>query len=863
MLHTLFAAQVPQRPEQPAVVTAERVLTYQDLYRRANQLGNRLRQLGVRPNTLVAVVMEKGWEQVIAVLGILAAGAAYLPLDPTLPPDRLRALLEKGEVSLVLTQPCQDEAIAWPQDIHRLRIGADEPGGDDAPLQPVQRPDDLAYVIYTSGSTGFPKGVMIDHRSAVNTIIDMNRRFEIGPGDRVLAHASLSFDLSVYDVFGTLAAGGTIVMPEAWGLRDPAHWADLLSRQRVTIWNSVPILMQLLVEYLEGRAERLPPSLRLALLSGDWIPLNLPGRIKALGDGVEVISLGGATEGSIWSILYPIEGVDPAWPSVPYGKPMVNQTFHVLNEALAPCPVWIPGQLYIGGAGVARGYWRDPDRTEASFITHPATGERLYRTGDLGRYLPDGNIEFLGREDFQVKIQGYRVELGEIETTLLQQPGVRAAVVTLRGESQGEKSLVAYVVPEPGARLTAAGLSQALERQLPAYMVPASYVLLESLPLTANGKVDRQALPDPQVAEDTATAFPAAEQAGLVHRVSSLICSILNLDELAPHTNLLQLGATSVDMIRIANLLEGELQFRPRMDDLYRSPTVEGLVDLYSQQSGAGAAPGPELQWALPGVPARSYQILRDPEERARFKVRQPGLRRGDVCRHAVQLEGEDPGADLRATYLARRSYRHFSSEPISLGQLGRWLGCLRALDLDGVPKYRYGSAGGLYPVQTYLFVKPGRVQDLEAGTYYYHPVEHRLVGLAANADLPPDIYDPIINRPIFDQAAFALFLVAQMDAIGPMYGERALHYATLEAGLMTQLVESTASSYGIGLCQIGNLDFARIRPLFMLDDAHVWLHSLLGGSLAGGVPQPWQPVQEPHGPDLGHEDGEFEEGEL
>ena len=448
MLHTLFAAQVSQRSKEPAVVSSNRTLSYEELSNRSNKVGHLLREKGAQPNTLVAVVMEKGWEQVVGVLGVLQSGAAYLPIDPSIPKERLWHLLNDGKVNLVLTQSWLEENLEWPDDVQRFSVDKmDLVDKDSRPLDPVQRPEDLAYVIYTSGSTGLPKGVMIDHSGAVNTILDVNKRFGVGPEDRVLALANLNFDLSVYDIFGTLAAGGTIVLPEAAGTKDPAHWLKLMEQKQVTVWNSVPALMQMLVEYASGRTEVVPQSLRLALLSGDWIPLDLPDQIKALVDGVQVISLGGATEASIWSNLYPIEKVNPDWKSIPYGRPMVNQRFYVLNEFLEDCPDWVPGQLYIGGIGLAKGYWQDKEKTKDSFIVHPRTGERLYRTGDLGRYLPDGNIEFLGREDFQVKIRGYRIELGEIEAALKQHLGVKDAVVIALGESREEKQLVGYVVP--------------------------------------------------------------------------------------------------------------------------------------------------------------------------------------------------------------------------------------------------------------------------------------------------------------------------------------------------------------------------------------------------------------------------------
>ena len=356
--------------------------------------------------------------------GILRSGAAYLPIDSNLPKERLWHLLGHGQVQLALTQPCIDEIVEWPEDIQRLCVSdVSLESLEEASLDQVQGAEDLAYVIYTSGSTGLPKGVMIDHRGAVNTILDINRRFSVAAADRVLALSSLSFDLSVYDIFGTLAAGGTIIIPDVSGVRDPAHWAEIVAQEKVTVWNSAPALMELLVEYLSGRPGVSLHSLRLVLLSGDWIPVSLPDRLKALSKDVRVISLGGATEASIWSILYPIETVDPNRKSISYGRPMMNQSFHVLDEALEPRPLWVPGHLFIGGIGLAKGYWRDEEKSGANFIYHPRTGERLYKTGDLGRYLPDGNIEFLGREDFQVKIQGYRVELGGDRSGVGRAPG--------------------------------------------------------------------------------------------------------------------------------------------------------------------------------------------------------------------------------------------------------------------------------------------------------------------------------------------------------------------------------------------------------------------------------------------------------
>lgn len=446
----LFTKQAVSQADHPAIVSTQRTLTYRELSDAAEAIANWLRAKGVQPNTLVAVVMEKGWEQVVATLGIMMSGAAYLPIDAAHPEERRTQLMQDGQVKIVLTQSWLDESLGWPHEIERLVVDqmASSAGATPASTGPVStgQPDDLAYVIYTSGSTGLPKGVMIDHRGAVNTIIDVNQRYAVGSADRALALSHLNFDLSVYDLFGMLAAGGTIVIPDADKAKDPAHWLEWLEAEQVTVWNTVPALMQMLIEYASGRNIQLPPSLRLVLLSGDWIPLDLPDKIKAALPHVQVIGLGGATEASIWSNYFAIENVDPSWKSIPYGRPLVNQRYHVLNEWMGDCPVWVPGQLYISGAGLAKGYWKDDSKTQEKFITHPFTGERLYCTGDLGRYLPDGTLEFLGREDFQVKIRGHRIELGEIETVLKRHDAVKDAVVAVPDDGTEEKRLVGYVV---------------------------------------------------------------------------------------------------------------------------------------------------------------------------------------------------------------------------------------------------------------------------------------------------------------------------------------------------------------------------------------------------------------------------------
>lgn len=587
LLAQLWMDHVCEHAADPAVITSGRTLSHAELERRSRGIAHWLRGRGVRPNTLVGVVMEKGWEQVVAVLGVLRAGAAYLPIDPALPARRLRFLLENGGVEVALTQSSAEHAVDWPDGIGRLAVDAAAEAVDCPPLaEPVQAQRDLAYVIYTSGSTGQPKGVMIADRAAVNTIADMNQRFGVSASDRVLALSSLTFDLSVYDVFGLLGAGGGLVMPDPAGLRDPAHWVDLMERGRVTIWNTVPALLEMLVEYLEGHGRQPPQSLRLVLLSGDWIPLSLPERTRRLFPAAQVISLGGATEASIWSILHPVDGVDPAWRTIPYGRPMRNQRFRVLDDAMEPRPLWVPGHLYIAGEGLADGYWGDAELTRKRFVRHPRTGERLYHTGDLGRYLGDGSIELIGRDDFQVKIRGHRIELGEIKWVLTQHPTVRAAEVTTVDDASGRKRLVAYVVTEDAAG--GYDWQAFLRESLPDYMVPAHVLALKALPLAPSGKVDRRLLPVPDALRRGREAVPPSTA---TERVLTRICEeILSVSGIGMTDHFFELGGDSLLATRLAARLLAEFGVELPLRTVFEKPTIAALAAAVDRAREAGSS---------------------------------------------------------------------------------------------------------------------------------------------------------------------------------------------------------------------------------------------------------------------------------
>lgn len=510
LLHDEFFRNARACPDAVALIHGDQRLSYGQLAEKAGRCAGALAARGVQPGDKVAVSMPKGIGQIIAVFGILYAGAVYVPVSLDQPPERRSTIYHgAGTVLVLICSDALNEATEMATGDQSFLCWQDAVGHTPLSEPRVRGAGEPAYIIYTSGSTGMPKGVSISHRGALNTCKELNRRYDVGPSDRVLALSGLHFDLSVYDIFGLLSAGGALVLVDEQQRRDPSVWCKGIERNRVTLWNTVPALFDMLLTYCEAFNLRMPEALRAVLLSGDWIGLDLPARYRAFRSDGKFVAMGGATEASIWSNVYDVGDVPSGWRSIPYGYPLARQKYRVVDPQGRDCPDWVAGELWIGGAGVALGYFNDPERTARQFVTDQ--GERWYRTGDMGCYWPDGRLEFLGRCDKQVKIGGYRIELGEIEVALLRVEGVKNAVVLAIGER--EKSLAAFVVlkriilddhhsaelarsedGEVSHGLDKGKLSAVLRRLLPGYMIPRRIFFLETLPLTANGKVDHGAL---------------------------------------------------------------------------------------------------------------------------------------------------------------------------------------------------------------------------------------------------------------------------------------------------------------------------------------------------------------------------------
>ncbi len=589
LLHDFFAQACQRHPQRLAIIAPDRSLTYADTWCLSTRAAARLRQHGTGRNDLVAIVARRGWRQVCAAMAVVQAGGAYLPVSAELPAARKTWLAARQGVKVVLAERDALGSFEVPAGVQLLVLEdllPDGPPGPAMALASVQDPADLAYVIFTSGSTGQPKGVMIDHRSAVNTIQDVIHRFGLGPEDRVIGLSAFSFDLSVYDIFGTLGTGAALVLPPAGTTPSPEDWARVVREHGVTVWNSVPALMEMQLEYSGTRSSSDLASLRLVMLSGDWIPVSLPGRLAACLPNAALVSLGGATEAAIWSNYFVVDRVDPRWKSIPYGWPLANQSFHVLTADGRDAPTGVPGELYIGGAGVAQGYHDDAQRTAASFITHPRTGERLYRTGDMGRYHADGCLEFLGRQDDQVKIRGHRIELGEIDAALARCPGLRgAATCVLPGSSQ-ERRLVALLVPgEQG--VNEADVRAHLAIVLPDYMVPTQFIQVEQIPVTANGKVNRMALADIAAATPWSTRTWRAPQTAFERRLSRLWQQLLHTGQPGLDDDFFEQGGNSLLAVRLLNAIAAEFGTRLPLASLLRHGTIAAQAALLAQGSSA------------------------------------------------------------------------------------------------------------------------------------------------------------------------------------------------------------------------------------------------------------------------------------
>jgi len=576
--HQMFEAQVERDPEAPAVIYEDERISYRELNNRANQLAHYLQRLGVGPETIVGICLERSLEMVVALLGVLKAGAAYLPLDPDYPQERLSFMLADAEVPVLLTATYLKERLAIEAasviclDTEWERIAEHS---SEKPISNVSG-DNLAYVIYTSGSTGKPKGAMNTHAAIYNRLCWMQEAYGLTPAERFLQKTPFSFDVSVWEFFCPLITGARLVVARPGGHRDSAYLVELIKQEQITTLHFVPPMLQVfLAEEDVGACS----SLRRVICSGEALPRELQDRFFTRLPQVELHNLYGPTEAAVEVTFWACDAT-ANHTTVPIGRPIANTQIYLMDQYNHLVPVGVPGELYIGGVQPARGYHKRAALTAERFVPDPFSsvpGARLYRTGDLARYLSDGSIEYLGRLDFQVKLRGFRIELGEIEAALSAHPAVSEAVVLVREDVRDEKRLVAYLLLQGDERPSNSELRDALKAHLPEYMVPAQFVMLKEFPLTPNGKVDRRALPEP----DSARPELGAKYEGPRNEVEAELCriwaAVLGLERVGIHDNFFELGGDSILSIQIvARANQKGLRLAPRQ--LFEQRTIAALA---------------------------------------------------------------------------------------------------------------------------------------------------------------------------------------------------------------------------------------------------------------------------------------------
>jgi len=576
--HELFERQVEQVPDQIALAFDGQQLSYAELNRRSNQLAHHLRSLGIRPDQTVAICISRSLEMVIGLLGVLKAGAAYVPLDPASPGERLSFMLEETEAAILLTERrlvpvmpatrsrviCLD--VDWP-------IISESKDHNPAPVLSLSN---LAYVIYTSGSTGMPKGVMVSHGNLVNAILAQLASFQ-EPISSTLLLMSYFFDGSLFSIFCSLCQGGMLVIPREGQQADPAHIARLIAENRIPHIFTVPSFYSLLLEQAEP--EQLE-SLRIVHVGAENCSSQLFSRHRQMTPQATLFNEYGPTETTIWCTQYFCR-LPATNNAMPIGRPVRNAEIYLLDDFLQPVPIGIPGQVYVGGLGVARGYLKSPSLTAEVFIPHPYSrepGARLYRTGDVARYQADGNIVFLGRIDQQVKLRGYRIELGEVEVKLGECPRVQQAVVTVREDTPGDRHLVAYVVTADGERPTTQELRESLKNKLPEYMIPSAFIFLDKLPLTRTGKLDRQALPSPDGTRPRLAEEYVAPRTKLELLLAETWQEMLGVQRIGLHDNFFDLGGDSIRAALLINKLQEQLGDYIYVVALFEAPTIASLA---------------------------------------------------------------------------------------------------------------------------------------------------------------------------------------------------------------------------------------------------------------------------------------------
>ncbi|MFF9118737.1 AMP-binding protein [Streptomyces massasporeus] len=811
---TLVHAASVRYADRAALISSRVTLTHNELAARVTGLARRIAEAGAGPGSRVAVCAEPGWEHVVGALAVLWTGATCVPVPPDLNRAARWQRLAVVGARVLVTQPWLEERLDWHADLTVLTVDAADSAEAAGPVEPP----------FAHGGTlaliGAPEGgadpLILSSAAVARTIEDVNQRLGLTAADRLLGVTPLASERAFFDILGPLTAGGALVLPDDIDLRNPAAWIALAAGHAVTVWSATPTLTRTFLDFAESAGDTLPVPPRRFAVSGEPLPRATAERLRALaGHEGRVLYLGEGADPGIWATCMAVGDLEDDWGWVPLGGPLADRTVRVLSDSLTPCPVWVTGGVHHD----------DPDTAVPDAPLRPSAY--------LGRELPSGVIEFAGDRAARMWLNERPLNLLDVELALWRHESVAAAVVV----SPTGTWTVAYVKPEPGSALSGEEVRAYLRRMVSPYLLPERVELVLDFPTTPDGRVDRSALthngltaPHPHSeagSAGTAGSVPALD-GDLLKGVEALASRLLGVSPIEPHMNLLDLGATSVDLVRLATAVEEEHGIVVDVPELLKFPSLAVLVSGHTTSGTADTLHA--VNASAPSVPRPSDgpatdDVLHRLQDRQALKDRRPGLR------HDLDdAAGIDLAPEHTERIALRRTVRRFGGGPVPAAAVEALLAALRETDTGAGPHRAYPSAGGAYSVQVYAVVKAGAVDGLPGGCYYHHPVHNRLVPLTPVHALHADDHHEV-NRAVALRAGFAIHLVGRTEAVRPLYGELAEQFMAYEAGAIGQLLMTLAAEYDIGLCPVAGLRPDTLVGALDLAVGDVVLHTLLGGA--------------------------------
>lgn len=589
-IHQLFEEKANLQPNQTALISSSTCLSYNELNKRANQFARELIEYGIITGDFIGIYLPRDTDLIVTLLAILKVGAAYVPLNLSDPVDRITRICKASNIKFIISNNNYKDIISSTLStvITTDQLKINSISLSDANIAKPVYPNNSAYIIFTSGTTGIPKGVHVKHKPVINLIEWVNNTFKVNSTDKLIWTTNLSFDLSVYDIFGVLAAGGSIRILDDQERLDPELQLRIMIEENITFWDSAPQSLQVLAPYISDYINKISEtSLRLVFLSGDWIPLQLPNEIKSLFTKAQTVGLGGATEATVWSNYFIINEINPNWKSIPYGKPIQNSKYYILNSELEHCDILNSGDLYIGGICLASEYYNDIELTNQKFIDDPFyPGGKLYFTGDKAQWMPDGNIEFLGREDLQVKIRGYRVELGEIKQAALSIANIKDCVIVPDKTNPQDIKVLLFYIEHKSSAFDNKVLKEELQKMLPNYMIPAGFYSIDNFPITSNGKIDNKSLlefakfsnqdfNESQVYENSHNDFNDTER-----KLLSIFIELLKTRKIEETDNFFDIGGNSLLVLSMVSKIKNAFDVNINIRDIFASPTIKSISQL-------------------------------------------------------------------------------------------------------------------------------------------------------------------------------------------------------------------------------------------------------------------------------------------